>query len=194
MKRVLCIMLSLIVLMGSAAFPASNVMGTLAESFQETERSSMDIKEIFTVTDPIQFSGKITEYLYEKTSYGEDLSPLNEWELTVYLVEELQSEVMNGGFDQYFVNSSGNHWEKAITACETIGAVQTAGLLRKAVQAYGCELPADQQEREEAIESHAKDGYEEELDALDSVFYTYEENVDALIFDYCQQHQKMFFS
>ena len=154
----------------------------------------MDAKEVFLITNPGQFGGEITSYLCEKASYGEALSQLNERETTVYLVEELQSEVMNGGFDQYFVNSSGNHWEKAITACETIGAVQTAGLLRKAVQAYGCELPADQQEREEIIESRAKDGYKEELDALDSVFYAYEENVDALIFDYCQQHQKMFFS
>ena len=194
MKHVLCFMLSMIVLLGLATFPMSNDIGALAENFHETERSALDVKEIFTVTDPIQFSGKITEYLYEKTSYGEDLSPLNEWELTVYLVEELQSEVMNGGFDQYFFNSSGDHWEEAVTACETIGAVQTAELLQKATQAYGCELPKNREEREEAIESHAKDGYEEELDALDSVFYAYEENVDALIFDYCQQHQKMFFS
>lgn len=194
MKRVLWIMLSLIVLMGSAAFPANNVMGTLAESFQETERSSMDIKEIFAITDPSQFSGEITQYLYEKTSYSEDLSPLNEWELTVYFVEELQSEVMNGGFDQYFINSSGDHWQEAVTACEAIGAIQTAELLRKASQAYGCELPKDREEREEAIESNAKDGYDEELSALDSIFYAYEENVDALIFDYCQQHQKMFFN
>lgn len=194
MKRILCFMLSLIVLLGFATFPTSNVMGALAETFQETERSAMDVKEIFAITDPSQFSGKITEYLYEKTSYGEDLSPLNEWELTVYLVEELQSEIMNGGFDQYFINSSGNHWEDAIIACEAIGAIQTAELLQKAAQAYGCELPRDREEREEAIENNAKDGYDEKLTALDSIFYAYEENVDALIFDYCQQHQKMFFN
>jgi len=153
----------------------------------------MNRKEVFDITDPSRFSGEMTEYLYEKTSYGEDLSQLSESELTVYFVEELQNEVMNGGFDQYFYNSSGDHWENAITACEAIGAVQTADLLRKAAQAYGCGLPKNREEREKAIESQARNGYNEELAALDSIFYAYEENVDALIFDYCQRHQKMFF-
>jgi hypothetical protein len=194
MKRVLCFVLSLIVLKGFVSSPASNVIRALAETYQETERSAMDIKEIFAVTDSSHFSGDITEYLHEKTDYGEDLSKLNQFELTVYFVEELQSEVMNGGFDQYFFNSSGDHWEEAITACEAIGAVQTAGLLQKAAQAYGCELPKEREEREAAIESHARDGYDEELAALDSIFYAYEENVDTLIFDYCQQNKKMFFN
>ena len=152
----------------------------------------MELRMIFSIEDACRFSGEMTEYVLNKSNDGEALSNLNPPERTVYLVEELQAEVMNGGFDQYFFNSSGDHWEDAVIACETIGAVQTADLLRKAALAYGCELPGSRDERIEAIESQAKEGYDEELAALDSVFYAYEENVDALIFDYCRQHQKMF--
>lgn len=195
MRRFLCFILSFIVFMVFAAFPVRKLKesSALAETFQETRRFAMDIKELFAITDPSQFSGKLAEYLFEKTSYGEDVSKLNEVELTAYFMEELQAEIMNGGFDQYFFNSSGDHWEEAILACEKIGAINTAELLRKAVQAYGCELPKDRDEREEAIESQANEGYDEELGVLDSIFYDYEENVDELIFEFCQQNNNLFF-
>ena len=154
----------------------------------------MELKLIFSIEDTSHFSGEIAEYLFNKSKYGEAISNLNPPEFTVYLVEELQAEVMNGGFDQYFFNSSGDHWEDAIIACEKIGAVKTADLLRKAVQAFGCELPKDREQRQETIDSQARDGYDEALALLDSAFYAYDENVDALIFQYCQQHKDLFFN
>ena len=150
----------------------------------------MGLNEIFHMTDPSNFSGKFFDYLLRKSNYGERLTDLNSFELRIYFIEELQAEVMNGGFAQYFFNSSGNHWEETISACETIGTVNTADLLRKAVQAFECELPKDRKNREDAIENQAKEGYDERLAALDSVFYDYEENVDTLIFEYCQQNKK----
>ena len=154
----------------------------------------MELSLIFSIEDASQFSGKITEYLFNKSNYGETLSNLNPSELTIYLVEELQTEVMNGGFDQYFFNSSGDHWEDAVIACEKIGAVKTADLLREAVQAFGCELPKNREQREETIDSKARDGYDEALTLLDSAFYDYSENVDTLSFQYCQRHKELFFN
>ena len=148
--------------------------------------------DLFNTTDPDAFVGPIYDFLSQKAEYGEKLSNLNEVERTVYYVEELQAEIMNGGFDQYFFNSSGDHWEEAIAACEAIGAAKTAALLRQAVRAFGCELPKNREARETAIEERAKDGYGKALAALDAEFYDYEENVDALVYQYCQQNKNHF--
>ena len=40
------------------------------------------------------------------------------------LIEALEAEVNNGGFDQYFYNSAGDNTAETIQALETIGATK----------------------------------------------------------------------
>ena len=111
-------------------------------------------------------------------------------------MEELQDEVNNGGFDQYFINSSGDHWVDAIEACKEIGAVKTADLLEKASKAYGVEIPLDYDLRQDMMSELPEDGdYWDKLDELDSIFYgdtgDYEDR-DQLIYDYCMKNRDKF--
>ncbi|MBO5995408.1 MAG: DMP19 family protein [Firmicutes bacterium] len=152
----------------------------------------MNIKEIMQITDPADFGSEITEYLDDKTDYGDDLGVLNEYEATVFFMEELQMEVMNGGFDQYFFNSSGNNWRKAIVACKEIGADKIADLLVKATEIIGCELPEDEDTRQDNMNELTKEGYEDELDELDDIFYEDEEYIDELVYAYCKKHSDKF--
>ncbi len=60
------------------------------------------------------------------------------------LVEELEAEVNNGGFDQYFFNSSGENAAAVIGALDKIGATKTAGIVRAACEKFpGGMPPAD---------------------------------------------------
>ena len=152
----------------------------------------MNIKEIMQLTDPVDFGSEITEYLDDKTDYGDNLDILNEQEATVFFVEELQMEVMNGGFDQYFFNSSGNNWRKAIPALREIGADKIADLLIKASEVIGCELPEDQDQRQDNMNEKTREGYEDDLDELDDIFYEDEEYIDQRVFAYCKKHSDKF--
>ncbi|MBQ4467231.1 MAG: DUF4300 family protein [Firmicutes bacterium] len=161
-----------------------------------TEDDSMTIQEILELEDPEDLSIEMDSYLFDKCSYGENMDALNEYEKTVFLVEELQDEVNNGGFDQYFINSSGDHWVDAIEACKEIGAVKTADLLEKASKAYGVEIPLDYDLRQDMMSELPEDGdYWDKLDELDSIFYgdtgDYEDR-DQLIYDYCMKNRDKF--
>jgi hypothetical protein len=57
-------------------------------------------------------------------------------EQTVYCVDCLEREVNNGGFDQFFVNSSGDTSLETITALKRVGADHTADLVRRAVLVF----------------------------------------------------------
>jgi hypothetical protein len=54
----------------------------------------------------------------------------------INFVEEVEAEVNNGGFHQYFNNSSGDNTAEAIEALETIGASAAANLLRQAAAMF----------------------------------------------------------
>lgn len=152
----------------------------------------MDIEDIMELNDPEKFSIEIDEYLDKKTNYGDDLSVISEEAAKVFFVEQLQMEVNNGGFDQFFFNSSGNNWRKTLDALKEMGADKTAELLKKAAEAYGCDLPENRRLRHKNMENKANTGYEEVLEELDSEFYEYEDDIDQLIYDYCMKHRDKF--
>lgn len=53
-------------------------------------------------------------------------------ELTYFAVNELDREIYNGGFEQYFTNSGGNRYAEAVRGLEELGAVRSAQLARRA--------------------------------------------------------------
>lgn len=104
----------------------------------------------------------------------------------------LESEVYNGGFSQYFQNSSCETAGFIVTALETVGAPQTADICRRAiVSAFPDGLPTDP----EAISAAAADfpkGIEQQLDALDQDFYIRPHDLTELLFAYVSKHPEEF--
>ncbi|MBB4128355.1 hypothetical protein GGR77_003682 [Xanthomonas translucens] len=64
-----------------------------------------------------------------------------------------QSEINNGGFEQFFSNSTGVLAPEGVQAFRTIGMPQTAALIEQAMAAFGPTYPRDRDEREEALEA-----------------------------------------
>jgi len=65
-------------------------------------------------------------------AYG--FSTLNEKEKATFTIWWLEAEVNNGGFQQYFWNSAGDHADVALKSLKKIGAYQTATLLEEAIK------------------------------------------------------------
>ena len=63
-----------------------------------------------------------------------------------------QSEVCNGGFHQFFTNSTGVLAPEALEGFETIGRSDLAKLLREAMAYFGPSFPRDQESRCVALE------------------------------------------
>lgn len=52
------------------------------------------------------------------------------------------NEVNNGGFSQYFMNSSGSHWQDALAGFKAMGFVERSEILNEAVRKFGKESPS----------------------------------------------------
>jgi Domain of unknown function (DUF4375) len=96
----------------------------------------------------------------------------------------VESEVNNGGFSQYFQNSSCETAGFVAEALDQIGAPKTAGICRRAVEtAFPKGLPSDPMAISEAAASFPSD-VEEALSDLDEEFIAYPHNLTELLFAY----------
>jgi len=69
----------------------------------------------------------------------EGMQSLTEEERIVLAVEALEREVNNGGYDQFFVNSSREFAPTVVDALQRIGCMKTATITQKAIKALGIE-------------------------------------------------------
>lgn len=111
-----------------------------------------------------------------------------------YAVSVLQGEIYNGGFDQYFGNSSGDHYAHACAGLLELGATQTLALLEEAKRLlFGMEpVPSEQYARQLSMPTYAEERdleCEAALDALDTQFYRDTEQLDERLLRYADKHR-----
>ena len=104
-------------------------------------KRNTNMEDIWALTDTNAFVVAMTEYLDNKTKYGEDMSVLSKEERIFYITQTLEMEVNNGGFSQFFYNSSGDFSNELVGAFTAIGANATAAICQKAISAFGRDIP-----------------------------------------------------
>jgi hypothetical protein len=117
---------------------------------------------------------------------------MSEAEQTAYCVDCLEREVNNGGFDQFFANSSGDTSLETITALGRIRAHHTADLVRRAIAVFpGGQPSPDRDTRQDQIEV-VRPVAEELWDELDAAFYEYRDDLAQLSREYVSANRSEF--
>jgi hypothetical protein len=109
-----------------------------------------------------------------------------------YCVWLLDMEVRNGGFTQYFVNSSGNLAHLTRKALKALGAARTEAILAQAMACLGVAGPA--RGRDERHEQLAKvfDGQQQNLSELDDAFYKDEDRLNDRLLEFARRDKGHF--
>jgi hypothetical protein len=135
---------------------------------------------------------EIDDYVCKLCSWGDTLDRLTEPQKNFYFNQNLEREINNGGFDQYFYNSSGDFTHETVTSLRTIGANRTADILQQAIYQFPNSIvPRDRVERQEIMEQ-IEESVSELWEQLDQAFYKYEDNLDDLNIEYIKQNQSSF--
>lgn len=77
------------------------------------------------------------EEAINRKAQRDGMQSLSEEERVVLAVEALEREVNNGGYDQFFVNSSREFVPTVVSALQRIGCKKTASITQKAIKALG---------------------------------------------------------
>jgi hypothetical protein len=108
-----------------------------------------------------------------------------EHELVLVDVWDLEADVNNGGFDQFFFNSAGDRAAQMIAALKIIGAAQMAAIVEEACREFPDGHPAeDRVLRQEQLEPLGDGAFE----ALDQRFFAYPDPVERLLTSYCRKN------
>lgn len=95
-------------------------------------------------------------------------------------VEMLDAEVRNGGFEQYFFNSSGNRWRFAKAGLEAMGSSGKLAILQEAIAVFGRAEPStDRAIRHRQLSRLGEKG-DEAFGKLARRYYDDSENVMAM--------------
>ena len=110
---------------------------------------------------------------------GGGLNSLSPVERRYWVLNIFEGEVYNGGFDQYFNNSSGAQFDEAVEALKEIGAADALFLLQRAKQLIFSDLrvPKDTEERRRLMRSLWPESTPG-LDALDRKYWELPSRID----------------
>lgn len=106
-------------------------------------------------------------------------SQLSRQERIVLAVWQLEAEVNNGGFDQYFHNSAGEHAPFAIEALLEIGAPNCAAVVGRATQLVLGEARDWSAALNALVDASPDIG--DALEPIDQEFYLYPDDLEALL-------------
>lgn len=127
----------------------------------------------------IQLSGS------DNTSFGKvDFLDQREDQKVFSAIWALESQVNNGGFAQYFSSWDGETASFAPTALRAIGAEACASLVERALAQVSLQPLATGIDEREALMNGLSADARENLDALDSEFFLYPDNLTDLLYDF----------
>lgn len=112
---------------------------------------------------------------------------LTDEERVVPAVEALEREVNNGGYDQFFVNSSSEYASVIVDALRKIGCPRTAEITQSAISALGL-TTFEADAIEEAI--HAENaGRDSTLNECDSRYFDNDEDIAGRLFAFIRANK-----
>jgi hypothetical protein len=121
-----------------------------------------------------------------KRLWATSFSALSDIEQTLVTIWGLEADINNGGFDQYYSNSSGDQAALAPTMLRIVGADAMASLVERANAAFGPQGPSQHREtREEQLEK-ISEAAEPLWSDLEAQFWTYTDNLRDLLRRYVE--------
>jgi hypothetical protein len=107
-------------------------------------------------------------------------------------VRWLEGEVFNGGFVQYFTNSSSETAPFVVTALETIGALKALNISKRAIStAFPDGLPETQQEIADSADARY-DELAKALESIDQEFFACADELTEKLFQFVVRHPDEF--
>jgi hypothetical protein len=142
-----------------------------------------------------------TQKIRIKDNYGDSsFKKMPKTLKVVYLINELEAEVNNGGFIQFFTNSSGKYTTETVESLELIQAPYTKSLVEDAIEIINKhgQTTNSLSDKIKKLELHeimqTSDIYENEqllndMNEVNSKFYEYEESLSQLKLEYFEKNQ-----
>lgn len=151
-------------------------------------------KEIIDDTPDDKLLQTVFDNIWTKIDYSKDyetVTALNKSRQAFYYAWILEGEVNNGGFNQFYFNSSGKFYKLIPDSLDLLKAHKMADLTRKANYIYEIENAKITKHQDGTLDGFSKSYEENPLNELDGEFYKME-NLRELQITYVRNNWKEF--
>jgi HEAT repeat protein len=172
-----------------ARFNSDAARGAIQRGMQHASRHVRE-SAAKAVADAVDLANPLAAAWDRLKSHGWD--GLSTAQRHVLAVRILINEVKNGGFLQYFVNDSGNHWRDAADGLSAIGGTTDRKLLEEVVGRFGAQPPSeDRDTRHEQVARLARRS-NRPFESIERRFYEDADDREVLLLKYVVQHADEF--
>jgi Domain of unknown function (DUF4375) len=112
-------------------------------------------------------------------------------EQALIAIWELEQEVYNGGFMQYFQNSSGNRVPFICEILRGVGANKVASVVERAIALAGPGIPWDDELRRYAMLNTLSHENKSTLSRMSHEFYEQLDDLNLMLFRYLSKHRDL---
>ncbi len=156
-------------------------------------------EEIIDTTSDDNLLQVVFDNLYEKqpADYEKEYETVMTWNKSkqaIYMIWALEAEVNNGGYNQFYFNSSGQFYKHLPDALRLVGATTFADLTERANETFEKENPKITQHQDGTLEGFNKSYEDNPLNKYDDAFYDLykTENLQQIQVDYIRKNKKEF--
>lgn len=133
----------------------------------------------------------------QSADYENEFETVMSWNKSkqaIYIIWQLEAEVNNGGYNQFYFNSSGQFYKYLPDALKLVGAHKFSDLMKRANHTFEKENPKITQHQDGTLEGFSKSYEDNPLNKFDDEFYdTYKiENLYQVQVDFIRKHKVEF--
>lgn len=147
-----------------------------------------NIENSWSITEPVWYSGNIYDG-YEK--YEMSLKNFSAEQRYLFAMIWLDAEVCNGGFVQFFDNSTGIVWEDAYKGYKVIGAEKLYVLMEKVIEIFG--TPSFDREKRWDVLENGGDELFNKLDECADDYYKVMDELEGKIVSWIKENPEKFY-
>lgn len=163
----------------------------LLDFFRKTSKP-FDLDSVLANVDANKIVIDVDDQLNKMSNHGEDVELLNDLQKVALFIGNLEREVNNGGFSQFYWNSSGEFAQETVVSLQEIGAVTTANIVQKANNEFPHGEVARSKEARIAIINGIEEKAETVWEQCDEEFYKYTDDLADLLAKFIRENRQAF--
>ncbi|WP_448137994.1 DMP19 family protein [Sphingobacterium siyangense] len=156
-------------------------------------------EQIIDTTSDDMLLEVVYDNLFRKLSaaYDKEYEIVLSWNKSrqaIYMISRLEAEVNNGGYNQFYFNSSGQFATALPEALKLVGATKFADLVERANSTFVKEKSKITEDQDGTVEGFSKSYENNPLNKFDEEFYKLNdvENLQKIQVDYIRKNKKEF--
>ncbi|MDR2272531.1 MAG: DMP19 family protein [Sphingobacterium sp.] len=179
-----------------------NLFGCSERTKQNNNKPSIQTpltEQIIDTTSDDMLLEVVYDNLFRKLSatYDKEYEIVLSWNKSrqaIYMISQLEAEVNNGGYNQFYFNSSGQFAAALPEALKLVGATKFADLTERANRTFEKEKSKITEDQDGTVEGFSKSYENNPLNKFDKEFYKLNdvENLQKIQVDYIRKNKKEF--